>query len=553
MYKKKCNLNKSWIIIIFFILVPFFLFSQVTTSWVARYDGPISSEDVAYSMVIDEYANVYVTGWSNDLHSLNIARDCATIKYDTYGNELWVVRYSYPGGDWEDWCYDIVLDPFGNVCVTGAVQSAYKIGTIKYDGNGNVIWENIHEPPYLDNHGTDIDVDAYGNIYVAAFCVSPEAEYRLIKYNDFGNIIWERSYSPPYIEFPVLAIDNQDNVFIAGASWRNYPSAEYIVIKYNETGTELWRKFYNGSADSINFINAVVVDDSGNVYVTGQSMGMDSGYDYATIKYDTNGNQLWVSRYDGPNSGHDEANAITVDDLGNIYVTGISEGDYMTVKYDSNGSEQWVVRYDGPENGSDKANDIALDNLENVYITGISEGDFATIKYDPNGVEQWVERYDGPGNGSDEAYSIALDSSNNVYVAGKSMGSGTDYDFAIIKYEQGTATNEENIVHYQISLMQNYPNPFKPSGAGHSPTTTISFQLSNEQNQQDEQPKLEIYNLKGQKIRTFNCHPELVEGQSSIIWNGKDENGKSVSNGIYFYKLKVGKDFSEIKKMILLK
>ena len=180
-YKQGCNLNRLWIIFIFSILFPIFLFSQVATSWVVRYDGPISSEDVAYSMVIDEYANVYVTGWSNDLHSLNIARDCATVKYDTDGNELWAARYSYPGGDWGDWCYAIALDPFGNVCVTGAVQSAYKIGSFKYDNNGNVLWEMDYQPPlYDDNFGTAVTTDPLGNVYVAAFSYNPECGYRII-------------------------------------------------------------------------------------------------------------------------------------------------------------------------------------------------------------------------------------------------------------------------------------------------------------------------------------------------------------------------------------
>jgi hypothetical protein len=540
MYKKECYLNKSWIIIIFFILVPIFLFSQVTTSWVVRYDGPVSGEDILTSMVVDIYGNVYVTGWSYGIHY----EDYATIEYDTEGNELWVARYNHPynGGDC---ALALAVDSSSNVYVTGLAKSAYAIGTIKYDGNGNVIWENIHEPPYWDNHGTDIAVDAYGNIYVAAFCVNPEAEYKLIKYDDIGNITWERSYSPPYIEFPVLAIDNQNNVFIAGASWRNYPSAEYIVIKYDETGTELWRKFYNDSTDSIDFVNAIVVDDSGNVYVTGQSMGIASGYDYATIKYDIDGSQLWVARYNGSGNDDDRANAIIVDNLGNLYVTGISDGDYATVKYDSAGSEQWVATYDGLGNGLDEACSIVLDDSNNIYITGKSGGsgtgyDYATIKYDSAGIEQWVVRYDGLGNGSDEAYSIALDSFNNVYVAGKSMGSGTDYDFATIKYEQVTATNEE-IVLDQISFMHNYPNPFNPS-------TTITFSLTTESTEHTE---LVINNLKGQKVKQL-VNEQLPTGQHSVTWNGTDEKGNSVSSGIYFYELESGK-FSETKRMLLLK
>jgi hypothetical protein len=72
--------------------------------------------------------------------------------------------------------------------------------------------------------------------------------------------------------------------------------------------------------------------------VTGGSVGLGTSYDYAPIKYDSDGNQVWVVRYDGPASGADGANAIAVDQTGNVYVTGNSEGigtgyDYATVKY----------------------------------------------------------------------------------------------------------------------------------------------------------------------------------------------------------------------------
>ncbi len=91
-------------------------------------------------------------------------------------------------------------------------------------------------------------------------------------------------------------------------------------------------------------------------------------------------------------------------------------------------------------------------------------------------------------------------------------------------------------------LYQNYPNPFNPS-------TTISYQFSNEQNQQDEQKKIEIYNLKGQKIRQYS----ILNIQSSIVWDGTDENNQPVSSGVYFYQLKAGNNFSETKRMLLLK
>ena len=113
--------------------------------------------------------------------------------------------------------------------------------------------------------------------------------------------------------------------------------------------------------------------------------------DYATIKYDSAGQQQWVSRYNGPANGVDFAEAVAVDSSSNVYVTGESAGqgtrnDFATVKYNSTGEEQWVVRYNGPANRDDQANAIAVDASGNVYVTGQSfdpnnGDDYVTIKY----------------------------------------------------------------------------------------------------------------------------------------------------------------------------
>jgi hypothetical protein len=145
----------------------------------------------------------------------------------------------------------------------------------------------------------------------------------------------------------------------------------------------------------------------------------------------------WVARYNSPADGDDRADAIAVDASGNVYVTGMSEGDYATVKYNSDGNELWVKRYKG-YTGTIA---IAVDASGNVYVTGTSGGTldsaYATVKYDTDGNQLWLLRYNGPADGGDFASAIAVDASGNVYVTGESSGSGTGYGYATVKYGEG--------------------------------------------------------------------------------------------------------------------
>jgi hypothetical protein len=242
-----------------------------------------------------------------------------------------------------------------------------------------------------------------------------------------------------------IAVDSSGNVYVTGWTYDRGSCYDYVTAKYDSGGKQLWVARYNGPGNDYDIAIAIDVDASGNVYVTGGSYGIGTYYDYATVKYDTDGNQLWEKRYNGPGNERDIATAIAVDASGNVYVTGKSRAseidwDYATVKYDTDGNQLWVKRYSGPGNSNDTASAIAIDVSGNVYVTGVSVGsgtddDYATVKYNANGDELWVARYNGPGNGADEASAIAVDSSGNIYVTGESCGVETDSDYATVKYD----------------------------------------------------------------------------------------------------------------------
>jgi Beta-propeller repeat. len=233
---------------------------------------------------------------------------------------------------------------------------------------------------------------------------------------------------------------------VTGYSAGSDSGNDYATIKYNSSGQEQWVARYNGPSNSDDYAKAIGIDGSGNVYVTGSSLGSGTGFDYATVKYNSSGQEQWVTRYNGPANEDDEPSAIAVDASGNVHVTGYSTGsgtgyDYTTIKYDASGTETWVARYNGAANLLDIANAIALDASGNVYVTGWSVGlgtgyDYATVKYDSSGQEQWVARYNGTGNDDDQAYAIAVDSSANVYVTGYAIDADGVSDYTTIKYSQ---------------------------------------------------------------------------------------------------------------------
>jgi len=249
-----------------------------------------------------------------------------------------------------------------------------------------------------------------------------------------------------------IAIDVAGNVYVTGESETNGIRRDYVTVKYDPSGAELWTARYNGAANYIDQAYDVAVDGSGNVYVTGGSQGIGTERDFCTVKYNSNGDSLWVRRYNGPGNNIDESIAVFVDGSGNVYVTGYSDGginlDYCTIKYDSSGTEQWISRYDGPATGTgseDRPHALEVDESGNVYITGESNTGFgfldlyATVKYNPAGDTLWVARYKGPGpEGLSQAYDLAVDMDGNVYVTGRSdpsSGFGFNFDILTIKYD----------------------------------------------------------------------------------------------------------------------
>jgi Beta-propeller repeat len=310
-------------------------------------------------------------------------------------------------------------------------------------------WVQTYNGP---GNGLDIAfsvvVDNLGNVYVAGN--SPGAtsanDITTIKYNSAGQQQWVQRYNGPGNSDDgtngtnAIAVDKSSNVYVAGWS-AGTDNTDYVVIKYNSNGDQQWAQRYNGPGNGYDAPYGIALDGSGNVYVTGTSAGDGTGFDYTTVKYNNGGQQQWAKSYNGTGNSYDAAVALAVDGSGNVCVTGLSTaqnglGDCVTIKYDTDGNEQWAKTYDGQANGNDYGNSVTVDGSGNVYVTGSSAGaktgqDYLTIKYDSSGQQLWASTYSSPGSNWDEGRSVGLDGTGNVYVTG------------VLEYSEGKSSTDD--------------------------------------------------------------------------------------------------------------
>ena len=178
----------------------------------------------------------------------------------------------------------------------------------------------------------------------------------------------------------------------------------------DNTTTSLWTKQLGTSSSDGG--SGVTTDSSGNVYVTGYTLGgldgnTNSGsYDMFLVKYNSSGTKQWTKQLGS--SGWDWGNGVTTDSSGNIYVTGRTHGgldgntiygknDMFLVKYNSSGIKQWTKQLG--TSISEWGQDVTSDSSGNIYVTGSTEGgldgninsgsyDIFLVKYSSSGIRQ---------------------------------------------------------------------------------------------------------------------------------------------------------------------
>ena len=322
------------------------------TLWTESYvmEGSILHYNNAVNIALDSSNNVYVSAGGDGF-----------IKYNKAGKQLWFQKYGNYGSSS---ALALAVDASGNSYVSGSGENYNK--TVKYDTNGNILWEADNETLGLKKR---ITLDNAGNVYISAGPYGGE----LVKFNNLGVKQWVHSYGDTLVDIHEITVDEAGNVYLVGTSLY---SNTMVTVKHDTYGKLLWINEYNGP--NVDQGNDIAVDNAGNVYVTGQSMP-----NIVTIKYDPSGKEQWVNIVEGGEGG--AGKAIAVDSKGNVYASGYTIdytlGSYKysptTVKYDNCGNELWVhkISYNDYE-----AVDNALDKEGNLFVLG-KKSDLAKYGY----------------------------------------------------------------------------------------------------------------------------------------------------------------------------
>ena len=286
-----------------------------------------------------------------------------------------------------------------------------------------------------------------------------------------------------------------------------------------------WIRTYDSPNHDWDEANGVTVDSAGSVYVTGFSAG-----DIWIRKYDSKGDVVWTDMY-GVTFGDDRGFDVAVDIEGNLYVTGYEfRGDLgqntnvWLRKYDTNGNTLWTETYDSPAHSEDYGHGVTVDAAGNVYVTGYERrvdldqnNNVWLRKYDTNGNTVWTETYDNPNHGGDHGYGVALDVYGCVYVTGNEHRTDLEQGTNILLLKHDTSGN--------VLWTRTYNSP------GHL----------------NDQGKGVVVDANGNVYVTgFESRPDL--GQNSNVWLRKyDTNGntlwtKTYNNPVYEWGWEVGRD-----------
>ncbi|MBD2433574.1 MULTISPECIES: SBBP repeat-containing protein [Fischerella] len=350
-------------------------------AWVGKYDSNgnqqwiqqfgTSSADFATSIATDNKGNFYLAGMTKgDLGGLNQGQgnyDVWVGKYDSNGNQQWIQQF---GTELIDASFGMKVDDDGGVYLTGFTIEQQQEGLFfepnvfaddvwvtKYDSNGNQQWfQKFGSSAFDEAYAVTVSND--GSVYSTGWTMGNLGgknaglyDVWFAKNNHNGQLEWIQQFGTKDYEFPkAIDTDTQGNVYMTGwtlgnLGGKNAGSDDVWISKYDSNGNRLWIKQFGTGGDDAS--SGMKVDSNGNIFLVGYTNnnlgGKNAGSNDAWIaKYDSEGNQLWIQQFGTSKS--DAATSVTLDQFGNVYVTGTSEGSFGGINAGS--IDSWIAKLD---------------------------------------------------------------------------------------------------------------------------------------------------------------------------------------------------------------
>lgn len=397
--------------------------------------------------VTDPSGNVYQAG-----ATLNSAGnyDALVTKFDSKGQVLWSKTFDGPDSG-DDLFVDIGYSN-SKIFATGvsrnASETASKVATVYLSAyNGATAWERYYNyPSTIYNVGASLAVDGSGNVYIAGVTssLSTLTDALVLKYDQNGVLKWvNREDVSNGGEDGAVKIDcSGGKITVIGGTKFDAGNWQYLALTYNTSGSLI--DTYTGNSNGTDFekVADMVLDDQGNIYITGSTETSTQGYNMYTVKLDDELNVLWDRSYNFASSGDDKAYGICLDNSDNVIITGYStltvgNTQYTTVKYSNSGTLLWDKGYD-VSTTSDTAKVVTSDSDGNIYVAGTfyngSNQDIKTVKYDPSGNRIWEINYNGVYNGDDYLLDMTFNGDAVIMISQTATSSGFEYD--AVKYAQ---------------------------------------------------------------------------------------------------------------------
>jgi len=480
------------------LLLPAVAGAQITFE---RWYGGID-HDEGYSVVQTTDSGYIITGSTSSVGPGDW--DVYLIKTDASGDTLWTRTYG--GFDW-DYGYSVAQTTDGGYIITGwslSYSASEDVYLIKTNASGDTLWTRTYGGTNND-WGNSVAQTTDGGYIIAGWTYSYGAggDVYLIKTNASGDTLWTRTYGGTDIDWGnSVAQTTDDGFIIAGYTYSYGASEDVYLIKTNSLGDTLWTRTYGGTNND--WGNSVAQTTDGGYIIAGWTDSYGTGGDVYLIKTNASGDTLWTRTYGG--TIYDEGNSVarTTDGgyiiTGDTYSYGAGGDDVYLVKTDSLGETLWTRTCGATD--LDKGYSVAQTFDGGYIITGYT-------------------RSYGAGNG--DVYLIKTDANGNVGVEEKK--------------DQRPKTRDLRLFAH--------PNPFTKKTVIRYSSLVINDQLPISQFP----ISLSIYDVSGRLLKSF-VTGDLCSG--ALMWNGRDNAGNQVENGVYFIRLASG-DYLSVKKLILLR